>query len=174
MVNNHNEAAGPQPAATAGYKNPPRANQYKSGQSGNPHRQKSAIDSLKKMVMNAATRPVTVTDSTGKTRKAKAGEVLLERLFQQAIKGHAGATKQLLKFCEQYLPEYEEPPVEPAGSGYASVELSQFDVDHWRSQGFLPARCPYAVEDIEETDLTRAARAAAAAASATSGVPDEF
>lgn len=175
MVNDHNEAAGPQAAATAGYKYPPRASQYKSGQSGNPHRKKSAIKSLKEMVMNASAMLVTVADSTGKTRKVPAGEVLLERAFHQGMKKRQGrATKQMLKHCEQYLPEYEEPPVEPAGGGYASVEVTQVEVDHWRSQGFLPAHCPYVVEDIDEADLTRAARAAAAAAtSATSDVPDE-
>lgn len=160
-------------AGGTGYKVPPKASQYKPGQSGNPHRGKSAIKSLKEMVMSASSKLVTVTDSTGKTRKVPADEVLIERTFHDAIKRKPKAVKQILKCCEQYLPPYEEPPEQPTGGGYTFLPLGQSDVDDWRDNGFLPAHCPYAIEDIDSADLTRAARASAAARQAAEALLDE-
>lgn len=173
ISNEHNKTTGSPATGSTGYKVPPKASQYKPGQSGNPHRGKSTIKSLKEMVMSASSKLVTVTDSTGKTRKVPADEVLIERTFHEAIRRNPKAVKQILKCCEQYLPPYEEPPEEPAGGGYTFVQLSQSDVDDWRDQGFLPAHCPYAIEDIDAADLTIAARASAAARQAADAHPDE-
>lgn len=89
-----------------GYGKPPKANQFKKGQSGNPKGRPKTTPKLHDLVAREAARLITVTEG-GKQIKIPQLDMIIRRLFRDAMQGDRNAAKLILQFV-QCLPEPED------------------------------------------------------------------
>lgn len=77
-----------------GYGNPPKANQYKPGQSGNPKGRPKGVTNLHKAITKHAFKKVTVIENGVKKQMAKL-DVVISAMFNKASKGDVAAARLL-------------------------------------------------------------------------------
>jgi hypothetical protein len=86
---------------TVGYGRPPKATQFKKGQSGNPKGRSKGSRSIGATLQAIIGQKIAVTEH-GTTRRIPALEVMLRRLTNDAMRGDVGALKLLLSLIERY------------------------------------------------------------------------
>lgn len=84
-----------------GYRNPPKATQFKPGQSGNPRGRPKGIRPVGALLQDIIHQKVAVTEG-GKTRRIPALEVMLRRLANDAMRSDQKAIKLLLSLVDRY------------------------------------------------------------------------
>jgi Family of unknown function (DUF5681) len=84
-----------------GYKSPPKATQFKPGQSGNPKGRPKGIRPVGAVLQDIIHQKVSVTEG-GKTRRLPALEVMLRRLANDAMRSDQKAIKLLLSLVDRY------------------------------------------------------------------------
>ena len=122
---------------------PPVSTRWRKGQSGNPRGRSKSID-IKTLVQKVNAKKVMVKTPDGKTTRASQGDVVLEQLAHQAIKGDVSAQKTIFKYAKQYL----RPPDEGDGDRYLEVErLGESHLDLFKVIGCLSQDCA-ALEEL--------------------------
>jgi hypothetical protein len=84
-----------------GYGRPPKASQYKPGQSGNPKGRPKGSRSIGAVLREVIEQKIAVTEN-GKTRRLPALEVMLRRLANDAMRNDPRALKLLLSLVDRY------------------------------------------------------------------------
>lgn len=84
-----------------GYGKPPKATQFKPGQSGNPKGRPKGARGIAKVLEEALAQEVSVTEG-GRTTRISKREALILSLVTKAIKGDMRAAAQTLKLIEAY------------------------------------------------------------------------
>ena len=84
-----------------GYGRPPRHSRFKPGQSGNPKGRPKGSKSLKTLLEEALSSPITITEG-GVPRKMELRQLLFKAMVGKAVKGDARATAVLVKLMEQF------------------------------------------------------------------------
>lgn len=86
-----------------GYKNPPRATQFKKGQSGNPRgrsKKKVSFPNLDLALAEELNIKVKVSDKNG-ARQASKFDLLVKQLVNKAASGHSSSLKILMPWLAQ-------------------------------------------------------------------------
>jgi hypothetical protein len=93
-----------------GYGRPPKATQFKPGQSGNPKGRPKGRRSIGAVLRDVIEQRIAVTEN-GKTRRIPALEVMLRRLANDAMRNDPRALKLLLSLVDRYAesPEGQTP-----------------------------------------------------------------
>jgi Family of unknown function (DUF5681) len=84
-----------------GYRRPPRATQFKKGESGNPRGRPKGSRNIGKVLLDVTGQKIAVTEN-GRTRRMPALEVMLRRLASDAIKNDQGALKLFFSLVDRY------------------------------------------------------------------------
>ena len=94
-----------------GYKKPPKATQYRKGQSGNPSgKPKKVVPEFDLgRVLQSIDNEEIIIPVDGKRKRMTRAEIHLRRLFTQAIKGDLTAARLLVRMASEYS--------EPGNSG---------------------------------------------------------
>jgi hypothetical protein len=91
----------PPPPDDAGYKRPPKASQWKKGQSGNPGGRRTKPITLAHIVQKIANEKVTVRGSDGRRLEMDQVEVLIRRHWGKAQAGDTASFKLILGLLKQ-------------------------------------------------------------------------
>jgi hypothetical protein len=97
----------PAGAYEVGYGRPPRAHQFKPGQSGNPRGRPKGQPSLSEVVLREAARLVSVKTPDGVIRIPKR-EAIVRKLINRALEGDFAALRLLLPFLSPAEPYGDE------------------------------------------------------------------
>jgi hypothetical protein len=84
-----------------GYGQPPRGNQFKPGQSGNPKGRPKGSRSVGSVLQDILRQKVAVTEN-GRTRRLSTLDVVLRRLANDAMRNETSAVKLILTLVERY------------------------------------------------------------------------
>ena len=84
-----------------GYGRPPKATQFKKGQSGNPRGRPKGSRPVGAVLQEILGQRIAVTEN-GKTRRLPALEVMLRRLANDAMRGEPVALKSMLSLFDHY------------------------------------------------------------------------
>lgn len=87
-----------------GYQRPPRATQFKPGQSGNPKGRSKAARAMNSIVRDNLTQKVTVRTANG-TRRISRIDAVVQKTIELAMKGNTRALTELLKLYSVAVPE---------------------------------------------------------------------
>ena len=87
-----------------GYQRPPRATQFKPGQSGNPKGRPKAAKGLNSMAREVLTQKVPVRTSAG-TKRITRIEAVFQKTIELAMKGNPRALSELLKIYSMAVPD---------------------------------------------------------------------
>ena len=104
-----------------GYGKPPKAGQFRKGQSGNPRGRPKGARGVKTLLDEALSKEITVSEG-GQTSRVSKREALILSLITKALKGDIRAAGQVLKLIEQY----DEAPL-PKEGGLTVHVIDQFD-----------------------------------------------
>jgi hypothetical protein len=96
-----------------GYGRPPKATQFKKGQSGNPKGRPKGSRPIGAVLQDVLGQRIPVTEN-GKTRRLPALEVMLRRLANDAMRSEPVALKLMLSLYDRY-----------GGSGEATIKLDE-------------------------------------------------
>lgn len=97
-------------AAIGGYKNPPKAAQFKPGQSGNPKGRPKGSTSTAMLLQKALAKSVTILEN-GKTKKITRGEAMMHTITAKAVKGDFKFAKLALELKDRYKLNNEITPL---------------------------------------------------------------
>jgi hypothetical protein len=89
-----------------GYCRPPKATQFRPGQSGNPTGYRKRSKTIGERLRELMNSKVTVTEH-GRTRRVSQLDVMLRRLANDAMRGDQRALKLLIEFLHRYGAEAE-------------------------------------------------------------------
>src|SRR5665213_1175596 len=89
------------PAYIVGYRRPPKATQFKPGESGNRKGRMKGSRLVGSVLQDIIQQKVSVTES-GKTRRIPALEVIIRRLANDAMRSDPRAIKLLLSLVDRY------------------------------------------------------------------------
>ena len=89
-----------------GYGKPPKKNQFKKGQSGNPKGRPKQSRSHSVLMEEELGQRITVKEGNKKITMTKR-EAIVKQLINKAIKGDNRATKTVLDHCQDIEPESE-------------------------------------------------------------------
>ena len=84
-----------------GYGRPPKATQFKKGQSGNPRGRPKGSRPVGAVLQEILGQRIAVTEN-GKTRRLPALEVMLRRLANDAMRSEPAALKLMLSLVDRY------------------------------------------------------------------------
>jgi hypothetical protein len=84
-----------------GYGRPPKATQFKKGQSGNPRGRPKGSRPVGAVLQQILGRRIAVTEN-GRTRRVPMLEVILRRLAHDAMRSDPSALKQMLSLIDRY------------------------------------------------------------------------
>ena len=93
----------------ANYRKPPKASQFKPGQSGNPKGRPKGVRNLKTDLEEALRAPVNVTTKRG-NRQITTQRAMFERLGEKAWGGDVRAIQQLISLALRLLDDRTEVP----------------------------------------------------------------
>jgi hypothetical protein len=97
------------PRYAVGYSRPPKATQFKPGQSGNPKGRPKGPRSIGAILGEVIGQKIAVAEG-GKTRRLPVLEVMLRRVVNDAMRGDPKAVKLLLSLVERYTESTELEP----------------------------------------------------------------
>ncbi len=118
------------PDDAAGYGKPPKASQYKPGQSGNPKGRPKGARNLLKLISKHAARKVTVIEG-GVEKKMPRIDVVISALFNKASKGDVSAARLLTNL----ILAASQLPGEDYQSGYSDEDLKVIlEEANWQAQ----------------------------------------
>jgi Family of unknown function (DUF5681) len=89
------------PTNNVGYGKPPKATQFKPGQSGNPKGRPKGVSNFSTDVLNALHTPVRV-EKAGRVRHETSQMAMLMVLREKALKGDPKALQQYLNLAVQF------------------------------------------------------------------------
>ena len=89
------------PDGAVGYGRPPKATQFKKGQSGNPRGRPKGSRPVGAVLQEILGQRIAVTEN-GKTRRLPALEVMLRRLANDAMRSEPMALKLMLSLFDRY------------------------------------------------------------------------
>jgi hypothetical protein len=89
------------PDDTIGYGRPPKASQFKKGQSGNPRGRPKGSRPVGAILQDILGQRIAVTEN-GRTRRIPALEVMLRRLANDAMRNDSIALKTVLMLVDRY------------------------------------------------------------------------
>lgn len=89
------------PSYSVGYGRPPKATQFRKGESGNPRGRPKGTRTVGAMLQEILRQKIAVTEN-GKTRRLPALEVILRRLVNDAMRSEPRALKLLLALHDRY------------------------------------------------------------------------
>ncbi len=112
------------PGYEVGYKRPPKASQYKPGQSGNPKGRPRGAKGINTLARETLTAKVRVRTPDGEKRMSKM-EAVLQKTVELAMKGNARAIILLLNL---YRPAVPDAPMAEHGTG-SGDDLTQTDIE---------------------------------------------
>jgi hypothetical protein len=84
-----------------GYRRPPKATQFKKGESGNPKGRPKGSRTVGAVLQDILQQRIAVTEN-GKTRRLPALEVMLRRLANDAMRNEPVALKLMLSLYDRY------------------------------------------------------------------------
>jgi hypothetical protein len=84
-----------------GYGRPPKATQFKKGQSGNPRGRPKGSRPVGALLQDILGQRIAVTEN-GKTRRLPALEIMLRRLANDAMRSEPAAVKLMLSLVDRY------------------------------------------------------------------------
>lgn len=90
-----------------GWKRPPKASQFKKGESGNSKGRPKLAKSFKTDLQEELEEVIAISDS-GKTKSITKQRALLKRLMASALNGNMQALKTLLMLINAVIPQKEE------------------------------------------------------------------
>jgi hypothetical protein len=97
------ENSGPRSDQETGYCKPPKATQWKKGQSGNPTgKKKKPTATLKDAFLKCAGKSISMVDASGKHQTTQF-EAVMVVFFQKALKGDLKAIKMIMEFAEKHI-----------------------------------------------------------------------
>ncbi|MEM0948211.1 MAG: DUF5681 domain-containing protein [Pseudomonadota bacterium] len=109
-------------AYTVGYGKPPKSTRFRPGQSGNPRGRPKGARGVGKVLEEALSQEVSVTEG-GRTSRITKREALILSLVTKALKGDMRAASETLKL----IAAYEEQPKPQAGPGVTINVIDTFD-----------------------------------------------
>lgn len=107
-----------------GYKRPPKATQFKAGQSGNPKGRQRGAKGLNTLARDTLTSKVRVRTPDGEKRMSKM-EAVLQKTIELAMKGNARAIMMLFSL---YRPAVPDGPGTESGAGHDN-DLTETDLE---------------------------------------------
>ncbi len=112
-----------------GYGRPPKANQFKKGQSGNKSGRPKGSQNLKSIVETEANAKVHIREG-GESKTVTRAEALVKSTFNKAIQGAANATVISIGLMEKYLPhpDTEGPNTAPLTDEELSILQNHVDL----------------------------------------------
>ena len=84
-----------------GYKNPPKATQFKPGQSGNPKGRPKGSTSTAVLLKKALAKPLAFSEN-GKTKKISRDEAIIQTITVKAVKGDYKFVKLTMDLKERF------------------------------------------------------------------------
>lgn len=108
----------PRGAYEVGYGKPPRKNQFKKGQSGNPKGRPKGAKSLKTIARKLLTEKISVRTGRGESRVTRI-EAMMMKLIESASKGEFRALQAMFALYQQVMPD--EPIDLPVGEAPLSA-----------------------------------------------------
>jgi len=105
-----------------GYGKPPKATRFRPGQSGNPKGRPKGARGVGKVLEEALSQEVSVTEG-GRTSRITKREALILSLVTKALKGDMRAASETLKL----IAAYEEQPKPQTGTGVTINVIGTFD-----------------------------------------------
>jgi hypothetical protein len=93
----------------AGYKRPPKATQFKPGQSGNPSGRRRGSRNLRTDLVEILNGEVVAVSEDGHERTLSRQEVVLLTLFDKAKQGNVSASMALLNMAAKFVETAEAP-----------------------------------------------------------------
>ena len=94
-------------ADAVGYKHPPRANQFRPGQSGNPSGRPKGARNFRSELREELSEVVTVRDGEGEIQVSKQ-RALIKSLVAAAIEGNQRAAASVLAICVRMLADADD------------------------------------------------------------------
>lgn len=101
----------------AGYKRPPKATQFKPGQSGNPSGRRRGSRNLRTDLVEILNGEVVAVSEDGHERTLSRQEVVLLTLFDKAKQGNVGAIMALLNMAAKFVETAEAPAANELSAG---------------------------------------------------------
>ena len=109
--NNASPESSPMGSGSAvGYKKPPKANQFKPGQSGNPKGRPKGSTSTAMLLKKVLAKQITVTEN-GKTKKISLDEAIIHALTAKAAKGDHKSAKLTIELKDRFGLNNINPPL---------------------------------------------------------------
>ena len=113
-----------------GYKKPPKAGQFKKGNSGNPKGRPKGSENLTTVIRRELLRPMRILENGRKRTVPRLGAVVAAAAAK-AVSGDTKAAKLLLELAAKHLPlpgavEHEHPPVAPVTWTEEDAKLAKF------------------------------------------------
>ncbi len=82
-----------------GYGKPPKASQFKTGQSGNPKGRPKQRRSMTSKIEHELRRPIAITEN-GRTAKVSKGDAMVKTLVARALKGDAKSIQLVINHSD--------------------------------------------------------------------------
>ncbi|HEY2885168.1 MAG TPA: DUF5681 domain-containing protein [Rhizomicrobium sp.] len=120
-----------------GYKSPPSSKRWKKGTSGNSKGRPKSID-IKALVQKANAKKVLITIASGKKENIPRGDVMIQKMAHEAIKGDIRACKLMMNLAMRYC----KPSVEPETDyDLHVVELDEAYLKYLKGFGCISPDC---------------------------------
>jgi hypothetical protein len=91
----------PSPKYAVGYRRPPKANQFRPGETGNPRGRPKGSRNIRTVLFDVIGKKIAVTEN-GQTRRLPALEVMLRRLVNDAVRNDPRAIKLIVSMLDRY------------------------------------------------------------------------
>ena len=117
-----------------GYRKPPRATQFKAGQSGNPKGRPKGTRNLATDLHEELNEKITVREGTA-TRAISKQRAIVKSMMNAALKGDMRAVAQITALTERYMEKVERETAEQILDAEDEAILARFQVRRRRGDG---------------------------------------